>query len=313
MRTTTATPELDFSASPDVLVPLLAMQANSPVLMALFDRDDMLQWANRAFRTTFTLQPDQMLTWSDLMQHNHHQCTGTRIQTDDFEAWLASARSRRGKQGFRAFECDMHDGRWLWMTEMIRADGWMLCIASDITELRSHGRDLRLERDIALRAAQTDVLTGLSNRAHILALLEEQLCLVRHGSSCGLALLDLDHFKRINDQFGHAAGDAVLQHFAQLLHDMLRREDGCGRIGGEEFLVLLPQTDRASLQACMLRLLQSLPLQRPLPQQPDFFYTCSIGMGLLQPGDTAHSAMQRVDEALYAAKAQGRHRSIWAT
>lgn len=311
MTLTTSGMEL---ASQLALDTLRALQEDSPVLMALFDRDDMLQWGNAAFRSTFALQPAQMLTWSDLILYNHSQSTGTRIQTNDIDAWLASARSRRGKQGFRAFECDMHDGRWIWMSEMVRADGWMLCMAHDITELRSHGRDLRLERDIALRAAQTDALTGLSNRAHIMALLEQQLHMVRYsGASCGLALLDLDHFKRINDRFGHAAGDGVLQHFAQLLHVMLRREDGCGRIGGEEFLVLLPQADVHSLQACMQRLLQSLPLQRPLSEQPDFFYTCSIGMGLLTATDTAHSAFQRVDEALYAAKAQGRHRCLWAT
>ena len=284
------------------------------MLIALFDRYDMLQWANPAFRDTFCLQPEQQLSWADMMQHNYLQGTGTRISAADFDRWLASARSRRGKQAYRAFECDMYDGRWIWMTESVQEDGSMLCVGSDITSLRSEGRDLRLERDMAQRAALTDALTGLSNRAHIMAQLEQQVQYARtQRSCCGIALMDLDHFKQINDRYGHPAGDAVLQHFAQLLRHTLRREDGIGRIGGEEFLLILPGADLPSVQSSMQRLLDMLPLQRPLAQHPDFFYTCSIGGSLLYPSDTVESALQRVDEVLYQAKANGRHRFEWAT
>lgn len=292
---------------------LLHAHHDTPVLAALFDGDDMLLWANPAFRQAYGLAPDQLLTWSDLMQHNYALGIGALIRTDDIEVWLASARSRRGKVPFRAFECDLRDGRWIWMTESVQDDGSMLCLGSDITSLRRDGRDLRQERDMAQRAAMTDTLTGISNRAHIMEQLRQQVQRTRtQRSSCGIAVIDLDFFKKINDRFGHPGGDLVLQHFAQLLRQTLRREDGFGRIGGEEFLLVLPGAQHQSLHASMQRLLDMLPLQRPLVNHPDFFYTCSIGGSLLYPNDTVDSALQRVDEALYVAKAQGRHRFEWA-
>lgn len=293
---------------------LLLAHHDTPVLAALFDRDDMLQWANPAFRHAYGLAAEQLLTWSDLMQHNHARGKGALIRTDDIDVWLASARSRRGKQAFRAFECDLHDGRWIWMTESVQEDGSMLCLGSDITSLRRDDRDLRQERDMAQRAALTDTLTGISNRAHIIEQLHHQVQRARtQGSSCGIALIDLDFFKKINDRFGHPGGDLVLQHFAQLLRQTLRREDGFGRIGGEEFLLILPGARHQSLRASMQGLLDMLPLQRPLAEHPDFFYTCSIGGSLLYPHDSVDSALLRVDEALYVAKAQGRHRFEWAS
>lgn len=288
-------------------------QHDTPVLMSLFDRNDMLQWANPAFRQAYDLGPHQLMSWSDLMLHNHSQRKGALIRTDDIEAWLASARSRRGKEAFRAFECDLQDGRWLWMTESVREDGSMLCVACDITSLRHDDRHLRQQRDVALRAASTDVLTGISNRAHIMEQLAQQLERVQaQGHTCGIALMDLDFFKQVNDRFGHHAGDTVLQHFSQLVRQMLRREDGFGRIGGEEFLVLLPGACAESIPATLQRLMDMLPLQRPLDEEADFFYTCSAGIALLLPSDTPASALQRVDAALYRAKAQGRKRYEWA-
>ena len=305
----TAAP-LTESIPQSALQALIQAQHDTPVLMSLFDRNDMLLWANPAFRQAFGLEEDQMLTWSDLARLNHRRKVGVQISNPDLEAWIASTKSRRGKQSFRAFESDLQDGRWIWMTETVNADGCMLCIACDITSLRSDDRDLRQERDLAQRAALTDALTGISNRAHMMSLLEQQLQLTRIGRSCGLALIDLDFFKRINDTYGHGGGDTVLQHFSRLLRQMLRREDCFGRIGGEEFLVLLPGACPDSLTSSMQRLLDMLPLQRPLQEHPDFYYTCSVGTTLLHHTDTATSAIQRADQALYAAKSQGRHRVV---
>lgn len=302
-----------FSAMERCPPALLQAQQDTPVLMSLFDRSDMLQWANHAFRQAYGLETDQRMSWSDLMRHNHQIGAGALIRTNDIDVWLASARSRRGKQAFRAFECDLQDGRWLWMTETVCADGAMLCVACDITHLRHDDRHLRQERDHAVRAAQTDALTGISNRAHILSQLDQQVQRARSQHlRCGVALLDLDHFKQINDRYGHAAGDTVLQHFAHLLRQMLRREDCFGRIGGEEFLLLLPDACTQTLPATLHRLLAMLPLQRPLESLPDFFYTCSAGIALIHPSDTAAGVLHRADTALYAAKAAGRHRLEWA-
>ena len=292
---------------------LLQTQHATPVLISLFDRDDRLLWANPAFRQTFGLQEHDYPTWCELMLHSQRLGLGSTIQTDDLEQWLISTRSRRGKLPYRAFEADLQDGRWLWMTETVCADGSMLCIGCDITHLRHDERLLRQQRDLALRAAMTDALTGLSNRAHILSLLEQQIERVAHGThSCGLVLIDLDHFKQVNDRYGHEAGDTVLRHFAQLLPQVLRREDCYGRVGGEEFVLLLPNVHTHGLTSSVQRLISMLPLCRPLEEIPEFFYTCSAGVTLLQPGDSTSCAMRRADEALYAAKHQGRNRLVWA-
>ena len=291
------------------------MQAywDSPVLVSLFDRKDILRWANPAFRKGYALSDDQVLSWSELAHHCYVNKIGALIETDDFDAWLASARSRRGTERFRAFECDLRDGRWLWMTEAVLPDGGMLCIASDITTLRRDGRDLRLERDLARRAALTDSLTGISNRAHITEQLVAQLHRVRSvDASCGIAMLDLDFFKKINDGYGHLAGDTVIRHFARFLHQVLRRGDGIGRLGGEEFLVLLPGVTANTLSDRMQKLLEALAQERPLEDQPGFVYSCSIGGTLLCSDDTMDMALQRADAALYSAKDQGRNRYVWA-
>lgn len=181
------------------------------------------------------------------------------------------------------------------------------------SSLHSDGRDLREERDMAKRAALTDSLTGISNRSHMIEQLSAQLDLVRtQNFSCGIAILDLDFFKKINDRFGHPGGDIVLQHFSRTVRHTLRREDGFGRIGGEEFLILLPEICMHTLSAKIQHIIDMLPTERPLAAEPDFFYTCSIGGSLLRASDSIDSAILRVDAALYQAKAEGRNRLIIA-
>lgn len=217
-----------------------------------------LSSANPSFRKSFGLGENDYPTWYDMMVQSQRQGIGTAIQSDEIERWLTSALSRRGKLPYWGIEGDLHDGRWIYMTETVCPDGSMLCIGSDITHLRHDERLLRQERDQAMRAALTDPLTGLSNRGHITSLLEKHIQLVQQSPhTCGLVLLDLDHFKRVNDNYGHEAGDTVLRHFAQLLPQVLRREDCHGRMGGEEFLLLLPNVTAASLCNCVQRLIDN--------------------------------------------------------
>lgn len=302
-----------FTTDP-IALQLLASQQDTPLLVSLFDAHDQLQFANAAFRQSYGLGPDEQPTWAEMLLRNHAEGVGALIETTDIASWLVSARSRRGKLPFRAFEADLCDGRWVWMTETLRADGWMLCVASDITELRSSERVLRQARDVAVRAAQTDVLTGISNRAHILQLLEQSIAQMDlDGTPCGVALVDLDHFKRVNDTYGHSAGDAVLKHFAHTVHEVLRRDDGLGRVGGEEFLVLFPGMVATGLENIVTRILDAVRSAQPLPDHPQFAYTCSAGMGTLKPNESLRSVYNRLDEALYAAKAAGRDGCVWAS
>lgn len=292
---------------------LLRMQEDAPVAMSLFDADDRLRWANWAFRTTYGLEPAEEISWADMIRRCHANHVGALIETDDIEGWLVQVSTRRGKVPFRAFETDLCDGRWLWMTETLDANGWMLCVGSDISAMRAGERGLRQERDGALRAALTDGLTGISNRAHILQQLQSCLKLQQLGRKpCGVVMMDLDHFKNVNDTYGHHNGDLVLKHFASTVFGTLRRLDGFGRMGGEEFMLLLPETDPQQMRAIAARILELVRQSRPLPDHPDFRYTCSAGLLLLSADLTVEAAYKLADGALYAAKKAGRDQFMWA-
>jgi len=176
------------------------------------------------------------------------------------------------------------------------------------------GRLLSLE-DAHLRLyhqATRDPLTGLYNRRHILDMLgiEVDQC-VRFGHSLSLMLIDLDHFKAVNDRFGHAVGDQVLNAMAQHMSSGLRKVDQLGRIGGEEFLAYGPQTDLEGLRALAERLREQVALE-PIPGlPPGDRVTMSIGLATWEgPEDTPERMLARADKALYQAKAQGRDRVI---
>jgi len=288
---------------------LLALMDAAQQGIGIFDQTDTLVYANDFYRQLLDLEPDIWPTWKDILRANYRNQAGNRISTDDFEAWLASAASRRGKLPFRAFETDIHGGRWIHVAETTLDNGWMLCVLTDITELATDERTLRQQRDLALRAALSDSLTGLSNRRHMqdtLAALYEQ-CLPRPAA---VVVLDIDHFKQVNDTLGHDQGDQLLRHFAGLIQGQIRREDLAARWGGEEFLLLLRDIRAEDAHQIVGRLLEEVRASRPLSRYPEFRYTCSAGLTFPRPGETVHVTLKRADEALYQAKTSGRDR--WA-
>ncbi len=158
-----------------------------------------------------------------------------------------------------------------------------------------------------------DALTGLLNRRALEEHLARLQAQAERGRRHAVLVLDVDHFKRINDELGHAGGDAALQHLAGVLGATLRDTDCFGRLGGEEFAVLLPDTelDGAMLVAERLReLLQKQPLAWGDKLWP---ISASFGVATMHPGDAnGHGALSRADAAMYAAKARGRNRVLRA-
>ncbi|PMR77022.1 GGDEF domain-containing protein [Billgrantia endophytica] len=172
----------------------------------------------------------------------------------------------------------------------------------DITEQMIEEARLR-------RLSDTDDLTGLANRRKLMARLNEEISKCdRHGTPLSLMLLDLDHFKRINDTWGHLQGDQVLVELAKLCRQMLRTEDTIGRLGGEEFAVVLPLTPAVRSFPLAERLRQSIAEQDfgIAPGQ----VTVSIGVAEYRLGEPRDSLIERADQNLYAAKHQGRNRVI---
>lgn len=174
---------------------------------------------------------------------------------------------------------------------------------------REKQRRDRLQRAVetGLRASVRDSLTGLYNRRFALTRLQE----IMQEGPCALLLLDIDHFKRINDRFGHLAGDRALWALAQRLQVELAPQDLLARIGGEEFLVLLPGLDQKRAKEKADRLcarVSVLPFDLPSVALP-LSLTVSIGLTTHQPGQPgdAFDLLRRADQALYQAKAAGRN------
>ena len=156
--------------------------------------------------------------------------------------------------------------------------------------------------------ARHDPLTGLLNRSELGQLLDERTAVTaRYGNTLSLLLLDIDHFKQLNDRFGHQAGDAVLKALACLLRERLRRSDSIFRYGGDEFICLLPETDSLEaagiaedIRACFSRL-------RHCAGSGEFSATLTLGIAQCH-GERSDELLRRADAALYHAKRAGRNR-----
>ncbi len=178
-----------------------------------------------------------------------------------------------------------------------------------IATVRGRLERAEVEERVLAALATTDSLTGVPNhRALILALRTELERSRRYQQPFAVLFLDIDHFKQINDQHGHAAGDMTLGAFADVVNTTLRSSDSFGRWGGEEFLAVLPETARASAVETAERIRSTIEQRRFPSIGRDGHLTCSIGIAIF-PEDTSdfNGLIAAADEAMYAAKARGRN------
>ncbi len=181
----------------------------------------------------------------------------------------------------------------------------------DRAQLRQIAAELAVANRRLANAALTDLLTGLPNRRSAMDQLEQAWsAAARSGLPLSVMVVDIDHFKQINDTYGHSAGDLVLREAAATLRAAARREDSVCRIGGEEFLVICPNTDLKSAMLSAERLRASLGAKRIAIGQTDKTITVSIGVAMRDPGTIDMDALVSIaDQALYAAKDAGRNRA----
>jgi diguanylate cyclase (GGDEF)-like protein len=179
---------------------------------------------------------------------------------------------------------------------------------SEVRKLEGSMQHLRREQERLRQAVETDELTGLLSRATVLQLLDESLEVAkRKGQPLCLAMADLDHFKRINDEHGHLMGDQVLRGVASRVRSAIRDFDAAGRYGGEEFLLILENTSLHTAQQVAER------VRRRVADGPVHLHelavpiTISQGLAEVGPQDTAESLLARADQALYQAKLSGRN------
>lgn len=264
---------------------------------------------------------DRNERWAVMLGYSHSEIQQTTQQWSDFvhpgdreRAWKSINTVLEGHSPIHKLEYRMlhKDGSIRWILDQanvmqrdVEGKPIRMCgTHADVTERKS------LEEAVA-RQAQIDYLTGAFNRGHFMERAELELGrAVRYGNELSIFMMDIDFFKQINDRHGHKVGDSVLKKLAEVCQVTLRANDIFGRLGGEEFAVLLPETDKTSAVEVAERLREAIahakvPLEGGLPVQ----FTVSIGVTSMSPMDGSMDELLHIaDTALYDAKNSGRNK-----
>ncbi len=168
----------------------------------------------------------------------------------------------------------------------------------------------QVSKDLAAMVNSKDPLTRMFTRRYLPSIIQQEIHYCLENNVClGVIMVDLDHFKRINDQFGHAVGDTVLNHIASLLQASIRAYDYVFRYGGEEFLILINNTDQASCLSIAEEIRKKIEISKihelPLLNKP---VTVSLGVALFDKHPDYERLIKHADDALYSAKEKGRNR-----
>jgi diguanylate cyclase (GGDEF)-like protein/PAS domain S-box-containing protein len=241
-----------------------------------------------------------------------------RVHPDDFPV-VSEALKRHLNGDEKRYQSEFRfkheDGHWIWQFasgHVVSRDTKgnperMVGIQQDITERKAMEQQLR---DLAMH----DPLTGLLNRRSLMNIMDSEYGRVKRHDDypVGVLMLDIDHFKHVNDSYGHAVGDDVLKAFARTIKDHLRENDVFGRLGGEEFALLLPDTDAKGSLHVAEKVRAAVEAMRVHGAGQDIAITTSIGVDLLRVIDQRpDGALARADAALYHAKHSGRNRVIY--
>ena len=268
------------------------------------DGHAFVPYASAGIREMYELEPDDLVDSAVALDARVHPedlalfHASIKASARNLSPWQLEYRVVLPRQGLRwrlghARPQRLDDGSTVW-------HGFI----TDATEQK------RIESELQ-SLATTDYLTQLPNRRHFMSQAEAQLVRMKHDNTPAAAILmcDMDYFKAINDTWGHAVGDRALRHFAGMLRNHLRRSDMAGRIGGEEFAVLLHDASFDEALA-FARRLQRHTAQSPLPyKENEVQLTVSIGIAIMSKDDVdASAALMRSDMALYRAKENGRNR-----
>jgi diguanylate cyclase (GGDEF)-like protein len=292
--------------APDPMSLLFEGISASDLPIAIFAPNDRLIMSSSAFRSIYDLQPGEQ-TFESIIKHCHAKRRGVLIEATDIDQWLNMATAKRRSQTHRNFQIDLIDGRWFWAVETTFSDGWIIMTMTDMTALKKTEADLRHARDAAIHLAETDALTGLRSRRAIMGYFEDCIKCATSTSPVSIAILDIDYFKHINDQYGHDVGDSVLQAFGAYSRSMFRESDWMGRVGGEEFLLVMPDTSEISARRALERFSNIMSHIR-YKELGGRRVTFSAGLIEHRLGESVQDTYKNADNALYEAKVSGRDR-----
>lgn len=278
----------------------------------VFDGEDNIIFCNNAAAKLYgfdNYSELENLTFRQAITHCYTTKKGLIVNTDDLDTWFKYAEKIRRSDTHRRFEIDLNDGGWHLVSEQIVDDNCIVVISIDITDKKHAELRLAEMTKQLLVLATTDALTNTFNRRHFTeqAEIEQQRC-KRENKSYALLMLDLDYFKSINDNYGHACGDKVLVKVAEALKLELRQYDILGRIGGEEFAILLPNTNKSSALSIAQRIRESIENLPIKYKKNTLRVTTSIGVAVdLNADKNLDELFLEADKRLYKAKENGRN------
>ncbi len=273
----------------------------------LLDTDLRAQFMNRKVREYFGVTGQQLAnhpTYLELLMHAP-DAGQHGVPPDQLDALFARRVEAARSATPTVHDTVLPDGRNIRAHCEITAAGGRMMTFCDVT-------DLIRNAELLEKLATVDSMTGLYNRRQFMALAEAEWSrFLRYQRPLSMLMLDIDHFKSVNDRFGHAVGDETLVSVAEAFQRAKRGSDIAGRIGGEEFTVLLPETDAAQALVLAERMRESVAAQSLCAQQARFNVTVSIGLAEASAGMSGIEALLRAaDEALYQAKEAGRNRTV---
>jgi len=293
-----------------VLLDAIAMSGTGLVVL---NTDNTILFYNTTFAEMFKSTEKSMAGkhFDEVLNWVCNHLKGPNIEFNSLKEWLHDVHKMQRSNQHRQFDLELTDGRQLSISAQNHVNGNFIILCSDNTKQKNTELALRDAQIELQRLAFTDDLTGLANRRYFMQQLEREINRSRrnHHPLC-LAMLDIDFFKSINDNFGNAIGEKILMHFSQFLQTHFRASDIVGRLGGEEFAILLPDTTSDDAFQVMDRAIHSLTNEN----LSDIQYSFSAGLASFPDDLTIDSSwlLTQANKALQIAKTSGRSKAIVA-
>lgn len=298
--------------SEDLVVIFSEMLERSLNPVCVLNQDYQYIYCNGEMANLIGLAVDQILsrTPAQVLQQAHQENKGIAVDQGDFKTWMSIKECRLRNLDESEFFTHTVDDKHYKMNRIRLSSGEHVIVGTDISDLKQTQVELEQALSELDMLAHTCDLTDVPNRRHFMLKAEEEFRRAkRYRSMFSIVLADIDYFKQINDTHGHDIGDKALKYFAGLIAKAIRTTDMLGRIGGEEFAILMPNTDLADARIFANRLRQQIE-KSPfvLDSGQHLPMTASFGVSEYRKTDQDESlVLSRADKRLYKAKASGRN------
>ena len=279
----------------------------------IFNSQDVLIYSNEKFSEVMCIPRPKIINMSfeSIMRHTYSMKQGINIESNDINEWLIYAKQKRRSRKFRLFEVDFTDGRWFLFSEQTNDVGDMLVQIKDISKQKILEQNLASSVVNLKQLALIDELTKVANRRSFIDSVNSELNRCRRtGALMSLMIFDLDHFKNINDSYGHPVGDKALIHVTNLIEKSLRDYDLFGRIGGEEFAVFLSNTPPEKALEIAERIRKNIQSNPLCCENQKINLSTSIGLTTENSDVRFDKLYEDADQALYEAKQHGRNQVV---